>query len=134
MLATTLTIRDETTFRRATTPVVWILPVPKKRMTVRELIQARVYREVEEYNAQQPETFRGLVQPSDAERALNGFKLPKGRSINAEAQFQNALRAFQSNGFILLVDDRQVDDLDEVVEIGAQTSLTFLKLVPLVGG
>jgi hypothetical protein len=134
MLATTVTIRDETTFRRAAAPVVWILPIPKKRMTLRELIRERVYREVQEYNARQPETFRGLVQPVEAEQALNGWRLPRGHVISAEAQFQKALLLFQSNGFILLVDDRQVDDLEEEVEIGPDTSLTFLKLVPLVGG
>ncbi len=134
MLATTLTGRDESTFRRATAPVVWILPVPKKRMTLRELIKARVYREVEEYNSRQTETYQGLVQPSEAERTLNGWKLPKAHTINAETQFRKALLSFKSNGFILLVDDRQVDDLEEEVEIGPETSLTFLKLVPLVGG
>jgi hypothetical protein len=134
MLATTVTIRDETTFRRAAAPVVWILPIPQKRMTVRELIRERVHREVQEYNARQPETFRGLVQPVEAEKTLDGWRLPRGHVISAEAQFQKVLLLFQSNGFILLVDDRQVDDLEEEVEIGPETSLTFLKLVPLVGG
>jgi hypothetical protein len=34
----------------------------------------------------------------------------------------------------LLVDDRQVDELEEEIEIRPDTTVTFLKLVPLVGG
>jgi hypothetical protein len=45
-----------------------------------------------------------------------------------------AKRAFYTNGFILLVDDRQVDELEEEIEIRPHTTVTFLKLVPLVGG
>ncbi|MDQ4074903.1 MAG: hypothetical protein M3220_01515 [Chloroflexota bacterium] len=130
----TLTVRDETTFRHASPSAVWTLAVPTERVTVQELIRARVYQEVADYNALQPDYFRGLVQPTDAERTLNGFKLPKGRQVDAEEQFYQALLSFQSNGFILLVDDRQVDDLDETIEIGPNTSVTFLKLIPLVGG
>jgi hypothetical protein len=101
---------------------------------VRELIRARVYREVHDYNASQPEYFKGLVQPSDAERSLNGFKMRRRRRIDPEKQFELAKRAFYTNGFILLVDDRQVDEFDDEIEIRPNTTLTFLKLVPLVGG
>jgi hypothetical protein len=45
-----------------------------------------------------------------------------------------AKRAFYTNGFILLVDDRQVDELDDEIVIRPDTTVTFLKLVPLVGG
>jgi hypothetical protein len=98
------------------------------------LIRARVYREVSDYNLEQPEFFQGLVQPSDAERSLNGFKMRRRRKINPETQFELAKRAFYSNGFILLVDERQVDGLEEEIEIRPDTTVTFLKLVPLVGG
>jgi hypothetical protein len=42
--------------------------------------------------------------------------------------------AFRRNGFVVLVDERQVEDLDEVVDLFAGSVVTFLKLVPLVGG
>jgi hypothetical protein len=35
---------------------------------------------------------------------------------------------------VLLVDDRQVESLDETVVLRAGGEVTFLKLVPLVGG
>jgi hypothetical protein len=103
-------------------------------ISVRELIRARVYREVHDYNLHQPEFFHGLVQPSDAERSLNGFRMRRRRTIDPERQFELAKRAFYSNGFILLVDDKQVDELEDEIEIRPDTTVTFLKLVPLVGG
>jgi hypothetical protein len=134
-MSTTLKIRDETTFSLgADGERDFTLDLPEERITVRDLIRARVYREVHDYNLDQPEYFQGLVQPSDAERSLNGFKMRKRRRIDPERQFELARRAFYRNGFILLIDDRQVDEFEEEIEIRADTTVTFLKLVPLVGG
>ena len=128
----TLTIRDETTLDR--NGHAFTLDLPAEQISVRELIRSRVYQEVQAYNSQQTEYFRGLVQPSEAEQTINGYKLRKGRQINGEAQFDKALQAFQRNGFLLLMDDRQLDDLDEIIELQPETKISFLKLIPLVGG
>jgi hypothetical protein len=134
-MSTTLKIRDETTFSLGgDEDRDFKLDVLKSRISVRELIRARVANEVRDYNLRQPEYFRGLVQPTDAERSLNGFKIRKGRRIDPEKQFELAIKAFYSNGFILLVNDRQVDKLEDEIEIRPDTTVTFLKLVPLVGG
>jgi hypothetical protein len=134
-MSTTLKIRDETTFSLGRDDDRdFTLDVPEARITVLDLIRARVYWEVHEYNLDQPEYFQGLVQPSDAERSLNGFKMRRRRRIDPEKQFELAKRAFYSNGFILLVDDRQVDELEEEIDIRPETTITFLKLLPLVGG
>jgi hypothetical protein len=134
-MSTTLKIRDETTFSLGgDEDRDFELHVLTSRISVRELIRTRVANEVRDYNHRQPEYFRGLVQPTDAERSLNGFKIRKGRRIDPEKQFELAIKAFYSNGFILLANDRQVDELEDEIEIGPDTTVTFLKLVPLVGG
>jgi hypothetical protein len=130
----TLTIRDETVFNFGGEDHIFTLDFPAERITVRELLRERVYQEVHDYNARLPEYFRGLVQPTDAERTLNGYKLRHRRQLDWEEQFERAVASFERNGFMVLVDDRQVDDLDEMIEIGPDTSVTFFKLVPLVGG
>lgn len=130
----TLTIRDETTFSFDNNPFVFTLDLMSERITARELLRERVRHEVEEYNARQPEYFRGLVQPVDAEKTLNGYRLRTKRQLDWEEQFDKALEAFDRYRFILLVDERQVETLDEVIAITPETSVTFLKLVPLVGG
>ena len=87
-----------------------------------------------EYNLKTLGYFRGLVQPTDAEKTLNGYKLRQKRKLDWEEQYQRALEAFERNGFFILVDDRQAESLDEEIEIKLRTQVSFIKLVPLVGG
>jgi hypothetical protein len=131
-MAATISIFDETTTGERTASLK--LDFLTTRITARELIRRRVYEEVQEYNLSMGEYFRGLVQPTDAEPVLNGFKLRKKRKIDWEAQYQRAVDAFERNSFILLVDDRQVESLDEEIELKLNTVASFMKLVPLVGG
>ena len=131
-MATTVTVRDETTSGNATNELT--LEFLTERITIRELIRSRVYQEVRDYNARASGHFRGLVQPTDAERELNGYRLRPGRTIDWEAQFERALKAFRGNGVLILVDDRQVGDLDEKIVLRPETQISFLRLVPLVGG
>ena len=134
-MSTTLKIRDETTLSFGGDDAEgFTLDLLTSRITVRELIRARVYQEVYQYNLDLPEYFQGLIQPSDAERSLNGFKMRERRSIDPEKQFEMAIKAFYSNGFIVLLNDRQVDELEDEIEVRPDTTITFLKLVPLVGG
>lgn len=130
----TLTIQDVTTSNLNKPENIFMLVCPTETLTVRELIRLRVYQEVEAYNKQQGGFFFGLVQPTGAERTLNGFRLAKPRLLDWEQQFERAEEAFEQNGFIVLVDNRQVESLDEVVTITAETPVSFLKLVALVGG
>lgn len=132
-MTATLTVRDETT-SSLDEDHVYLLDLPSERVTVEQLIRTRVRREVEDYNASTSEHFRGLVQPNDTETTLNGFKVRKGRRIDPDEQCGKAVEAFGRNGFILLVDDRQAEELDEEIEVRPETTVTFLKLVPLVGG
>ncbi|TDC19003.1 hypothetical protein E1265_24555 [Streptomyces sp. 8K308] len=127
-----VTFVDETTAGERT--AAWALDIAGERTTPRELIGRRVRHEVAEYNARTPRVFQGLVQPERAERVPGGYAMPAPGRVDAEAQVERALRAFQGNGFLLLVGDRQVTELDEEIELTADTAVTFLKLVALVGG
>ncbi|WP_344662948.1 hypothetical protein [Catenulispora subtropica] len=88
----------------AATPI-GTLAVPELRLTVREILRRRVRLEVE---------LRGAG--------------------DAEAAFRAAVRAFDRNGFLMFVGTRQVEDLDEVVELTEDAEVTFLKLIALAGG
>jgi hypothetical protein len=129
---TTLTIFDETTVGERTEALR--LEFITDRTTVRELIRRRVYEEVREYNLRKPELFRGLVQPREAERVLNGYQLRQRRQIDWEEQYRKAVEAFERNGFFILVDDRQAESLDEEITLRLNTQISFVRLVPLVGG
>ncbi|MCM2389342.1 hypothetical protein [Streptomyces albipurpureus] len=52
----------------------------------------------------------------------------------ADAAYERAIEAFGRNGFLVLVGDRQIVELDEPIEIAEAPEVIFLKLVPLVGG
>ncbi|MQY39720.1 hypothetical protein SRB17_77470 [Streptomyces sp. RB17] len=128
----TVTFRDETATGR---PVaVWEVTGLPERMTVRELIRLRVREEVARHNARPGDRFNGLVRPADAETERGGRRLREPRRIDAERQAEIAERAFLANGFFVLAGDRQVEDLDDVVDLTADPDLVFIKLVALVGG
>jgi hypothetical protein len=133
-MVASLTIRDVNTLNPDSDGSIFVLDFLTERITVRELIRSRVYQEVKDYNTNQPEYFRGLVQPTSTEMTLNGYKFRQLRQIDWETQFEKAITAFEGNGFVILVDDEQVTELEEEIVVAPGTSVTFLKLVPLVGG
>jgi 23S rRNA pseudoU1915 N3-methylase RlmH len=110
------------------------LDFSSETVTVKDVISARVKKEVEDYNKRLPEYFNGLVEPLDAEKTLNGYKLKAKKVIDAEKQIYIALDAFQKNGFFVLIDHQQADLLDEQIVLKATTTISFVKLTPLVGG
>jgi hypothetical protein len=131
-MATTLTVRDESTSGKTINE--FVLDLLTERITVRELIRSRVYQEVQDYNLRLPDRFNGLVQPTDTEATLNGFKLKKPRQIDWKAQFEKALEAFETGRVLILVNNRQVESLDEEIIVDPQTNVSFLRLTMLVGG
>ncbi len=110
------------------------IQVARERCTLREIITARVKAEVGAYNQKKEDHFRGLVQPGETEQTLNGYRMKKKREIDAEQQVYVALDAFQRNGYFVLVDDEQAEDLDQEFLVNTNTSIDFIKLTPLVGG
>ena len=131
-MPTTITVRDETASGQSTGETV--IEFLTETITVRELIRGRVYQEVQDYNRRQPEIFRGLVQPTDAEKALNGYKLKTRREIDWKKQFEKACDAFERNGFFILIGDKQAEELDEQITLTPTQPVSFVKLMPLVGG
>ena len=133
-MLTFLHVQDQSTASLGKTEHTFRVRVSGEAITARDLIRSRVYQEVEQYNSHQPEIFRLLVQPCDAEQAGNGFRMPRPRTIDPEDQFEKTVEAFERNGFVVLVDNQQVERLDAKIPLKPQTMVTFLKLIPLVGG
>jgi hypothetical protein len=130
----TITVRDETFPGRQTAELT--LAFLTERVTVRELIRARVYQEVSERNAARAlaPAHPPAIEPPAAERLLNGAPARAPQRIDWEPQFERALQAFRRHGFLLLVDGQQCDALDAALDLRADTRVTFLRLVPLAGG
>jgi hypothetical protein len=124
MSAALLLIHDETSTGERTNTVT--LTLASERVTARELLRRRIQQEVADYNASQPEYFRGLVQPTDAERVLNGYRVHKDRLVDWREQFESAIQAFARNGFLMLAGDRQIEDLD--AEIAGAAVVVVVRL------
>ena len=126
----TVSILDETTGgeRRSAGDFEFATPTA----TLREIIRHRVQQEVERFNQSDAELFRGIVRPEETERMLNGVR--QRPVLDWQQQYAKALASFEANGFVVFLGDRQITGLDEPLRLAAHTKLTFLKLVPLIGG
>src|SRR5262245_2352342 len=129
-MSLTLSILDETTAGECHTAGAFQFNTTA--LTLRELIRVRVQQEVKQFNETEVTVFRGLVQPEESERMLNGAR--ERPVLDWEKQFAKAITAFKGNGFLVLVDDQQITDLDETLHLSTESQITFLKLVPLTGG
>lgn len=131
-MALLLKFKDET--MAGQTLRAWTVPIVIDRITVREIIETRVTREVEKYNETCSDYYNGLVQPDETEVTLNGYKMNKTRRINPEEQCRKAIDGYKSNSYIILINNSQPESLDELIEIDENTEISFIKLIPLVGG
>ncbi|MBX6368150.1 MAG: hypothetical protein IRZ04_09215 [Rhodospirillales bacterium] len=74
---------------------------------------------------------------ADMMRRLNPYSRPRGaRPVlrTLEAATKLAFEGFRRNAFFLIVDGRQVTDLDEEIPFQTTSRVVFLRLFPLVGG
>jgi hypothetical protein len=110
------------------------IKIESEIITTQELIEKRVIQEVENYNNNLPEYYNGLVKPTDAEMTLNGIKIKKKQIIDAEKQVYIALAAFQKNAFFILVDNKQIEELNHEIKLKETSKISFIKLTPLIGG
>jgi hypothetical protein len=113
-------------------PVTRELRLVSERITLRELLKRRIDEEVAALNAGGNE-IKPLVAPTEQERRLNGEK-PTRRKVDPELQLAAAVEAFERRRIVIIVDSRQVLDLDQPIVVTPNTEVRFLKLVPLVGG
>jgi hypothetical protein len=101
----TVTLRDETATGRAlATTTLDDLP---NLLTARELVRLRV---------------------------RSGQPVDRARPVDWERQADVAEAAFARNGFVLLVGERQIESLDEVVDLSGDPVISFVRLIALMGG
>jgi len=129
----TITIKDESLTGDILNQIQ--IAVESEIVTVKDIIVARVTSEVDAYNNKLPDYFKGFIRPTESEKTLNGYKLKKTRAkIDAEQQTFIALDAFQNNSFFVLIDNQQSESLEQQVLVTKTTTVSFVKLTPLVGG
>jgi hypothetical protein len=113
-------------------PLTRELRLVSERTTVRELIKRRIDEEVAALNAGR-EDLRPLVVPTEQEARLNESR-SSHRTIDAGMQLAAAVAAFERTRIVVIVDGKQVNELDQPITVSPDSEIRFLKLVPLVGG
>jgi hypothetical protein len=108
------------------------LRLASERITLRELFARRIEEEVAALNAGN-DTIHPLVAPTEREQRLNE-RSPNPRIVDAARQLAAAIEAFERTRILVVVNRRQVLDVDEPLTVAPGTEVRFIKLVPLVGG
>ena len=127
-----IAVKDETFAGKILNEIY--LEFQQENVSVEEIIALRVLNEVNEYNKKLPAYFNGLVEPTDAEKTLNGYKIKPNKIIDSEKQVYVALNAFLKNGYFVLIDNIQAETLEQEILLTNKTTVSFVKLTPLVGG
>lgn len=56
------------------------------------------------------------------------------RDLSFDRLLENAVKAFEERQIIMIANGRQIDALDEEVDLRPETQVVFLKIIPLKGG
>jgi hypothetical protein len=118
----TLTIQAQDQATDGRTLREFVLEFLTERVTARDLLRSRVFQEVSEENAR-----RALA-------ADRGKGPRRTASLDYEGEATKALAAFEAGRVLVLVGDRQLEDATTEVVLAPSTTVTFVRLVPLVGG
>ena len=123
----------------------WCVPLPDslqgESVRLRDVIEVIVRREVEEFRKRQRERrlFRVLTAREIEEQAERG-KVAPGSSdvpeqrVDADEAVRTALEAFDDGLYLVIIDGRQITELDAPVEVGPDSRIVFIRLVFLAGG
>ena len=112
------------------------LNFPSKIVTVEELINSRVRQEYylskEGKNAQ-----TALIRLQEKQNILQSLE-GSDTEFNDETQIEHhckiAREAFKNNGFFILTNNKQLDQLNQDIVIDDKLELSFFRLAHLVGG
>jgi hypothetical protein len=106
------------------------LALPAARLAVRELIAHKVRQEVEECLTQRRPGLSGeYLSPEELLGAgSSATPGPVGDEII------RAQQAFAARAYMIVVDNRRVWDLEDMLTLGPTTQVEFIKILPLVGG
>ena len=111
--------------------VVFSASFPFEKISVRDLITEKVKQEITQRQTQSKITL------TEKERKLNakqGHIEVSGRQLDLDSEIQKALDGFRRNAFFVIIDGEQYTDLERELIWHKKLEVTFLRLIPLVGG
>jgi hypothetical protein len=124
------------------------LALASERICVRELVRRTVTAQLDALNAgrERPSEHaqrllaRQYMTPSDVEhlaregRVAFPARTREGKQPDVELEIARALRGFELRVFRVVVDGEMLMELDDELILTPDSKVTFLRLMPLVGG
>lgn len=127
-MAHQITLRDESIPRSE--PLQARLSVANRRLSAAELIAERARAECDRFLVDETgHALAPLAQPAERVARLKK-SAPKSKISVEENHVAAALKSFDDHSYLLLVDDRQIERLDEMVDLKDGSVVTFLRLTP----
>ena len=126
-----------------TEPQAFTLRLASERVSARDVVAEHVREEVDRLNdlarrrhADHDRVASFLVgdHSHPVERRLNSSVGKGPRLLDPEREIKAALDGIQNRQVIVLFDDFEVEDLDADLTVTDESKVTFLRLVPLIGG
>lgn len=140
-----VTIEARATGRRRALAPAWQIPIGEHGagfgpLTLRELIARIVDEEVEAFRERRRD--RRLVRVVSREEIELGLEAGRvsaggtlgGGRVDEEEAVAVAHQAFEDGVYLVLIDGRQHETLEDQVLLSEDSTVTFLRLVALVGG
>ena len=116
------------------------LPASGDNITLRDLITRIVHEEVEAFRARQEERrLTRILSQAQIERGIAAGKVDMGghdlqQEVDAGQAVGAALQAFEDGLYFVFLDGAQQTSLGQTVFLKPDSQVTFVRLVPLVGG
>lgn len=155
-MASVVTIQHRETTPGKEDPISYPLEILEEEITARELIKRSVREHLRKLEAegffkpakQEITHFKLFLSQEDIDELAEEGKVAVGIPLEARDQRQTdptdprfikkaedkAISAFNKGTLSLLVRGRPVTDLQQILSFDDQTRVTFLRLVPLIGG
>ncbi len=124
--------------RRVAEPLDIASPAPP--VTLAGLIEAVVRAEVEAFHLRQVDNqLLRVLTPDDIAAGVNAGRITSGGSeldqtVDTEQAIATAIQAFSDGLYFVFVDGAQVESLEDPVAVTDDSSMMFVRLVPLAGG
>lgn len=111
----------------------------KKPESLRELIEQCVKNEVKRYNEKRKDIkLLSFLSPIEIEEQSETGKIGFGDIENTELAkideaVSNAILAFEDGLFVVFIDDNEIKNLDKVLSMNQNATITFIRLTFLTG-
>jgi hypothetical protein len=140
MAVSTLTISGKIVGKTQPLFSNWQLAIPAGTLTLQELLTQIVRSEVAEFHTHQSQRrLTQILSTAQIDLGIAKGKIESGGSdldqvVDTEGAIDAALQAFRDGFYLVFIDEQQQEDLADLIEVGVNSELLFLRLVPLIGG